>query len=139
MITTLNPRVCLFAILITLAGMIYNAYYSTYSLVSFLLGLAVTYPITKKVWNTIEANWKKVYKKFYSSHIFKRKFNIAKRSWKLTWWLVPYCLVVYLTINFIIIFYTGDSYILESFALGSIFTVFIVTYNKSKKYYKQIK
>ena len=138
MITTLNPRICLFAIFITLLGLVYNAYYSIYSLVSFIIGIAVTYPIIKKVWKIIESNWKRVYKKFYSSHIFKRKFNIAKRSWKLTWWLIPYCLIAYFTINFIIIYYTNDPYILESFAFGAIFTVFAVTYIKSKKYYRQV-
>lgn len=139
MITTLNPTICILAMFVTAFGLTYNACYNVYSIVTFLVGIIATYPIIKKVWNTIESNWTGVYKKFYSSHIFKRKFGVAKKSWKLTWWLVPYCLVVYLTINFIIIYYTQDSFLLESFALGAIFTVFAITYAKGKKYYKQVK
>ena len=139
MITTLNPRICLIMIIITLIGISYNTYYSTYSIISFFIGIFVTYPITKKVWIVIETNWRSVYKKFYSSYIFKRKSDIAKKSWGLTWWLVPYCIIVYLIISFLIIYYTYDAYILESLSLGSIFTVFAITYNKSSKYYRQIK
>jgi len=125
MITTLNPRVSGLFVIIMLLGLIYNLYFNIYSWIFFLIGIVVTLPITLKIWDTIEANWTGVFKKFYSSKFFERKTKIVYKSWKLTWWLIPYCLIVYSLANFVILLYFNDKYLLQSFVSGSIFIVFL--------------
>jgi len=138
-ITTLNPKISGLFAFVLLLGLVYNSYYNAYSSLFFLIGIIVTLPVILKTWRIIENNWKGVFKKFYSSGFFERKTKVVYKSWKLTWWLVPYCLFVYLAIEFLILFYFSDEYLMQSFVFGSIFIVFLVTCFKSKKYYKQIR
>ena len=139
LITTLNPRISGLFAAVMLATLLYNTYYNIYSATFFLIGIVVTLPLILKTWKIMENNWKSVFKKFYSSGFFERKTDVVYKSWKLTWWLVPYCLFVYLAIELLIMFYFNDKYLMQSFVFGSIFIVFLITYFKSKKYYKQIK
>ncbi len=137
MITTLNPRISAAAVLLTLAGLLYNSEFSTFSPAAFVLGIIITYPLAERTWNVIEKNWK-MYRVFYSAGVHKRKMDIIRKSWKLTWWIVPYCLVVYSAFSFGILILYNDIYLLDSMVMGSIFTVFFVTYLKSPKYYRQL-
>ena len=139
LITTLNPKISGFFALLMLLALIYNTNHNVYSGAFFLLGAIVTLPLIIKTWRIMEENWSSVFKKFYSSGFFERKPKVVYKSWKLTWWLVPYCLFVYLAIECLILYYFNDKYLMQSFVFGSIFIVFLVTQIKSKKYYKQIR
>ncbi len=138
MITTINPKIALSLALFSLFGLFYNMYYEMASYVTFSIGVILALPVSIKTWFVIKKHWKTVYKKFYSLSLFERKM-IALKSWKLTWWIVPYCLVAYSIITVLIIHYSNNVYLLESLLLGSVFTVFMVTYHESPRYYKTIR
>ena len=137
-LTTLNPVVSFGLAALSLVGIIIVSFFDSLAVSVFALGIAVTFPIAKKMWVVIEKNWG-IYKKFYKAKTFEKRFEAAKKSWQLTWWIVPYCLSVYSFLSILIIFYSGSIYLLYSLILGAIFTDFYISYQKSEKYYKQIK
>lgn len=139
MITTLNPKVTNILMAISLIISFYASYQNKFAVVAFLIGNAVTFPIIIRVWNTVEKNWKSLYKKFYSKTFHKRDKALVKKSFRLTWWVIPWCLAIYSTISFAIIKFDKSFNLLLAFIFGSIFLISLVTNQKSRKYYEEIK
>ena len=137
--TTLNPDISFAIAALALLGIIILSFSDSLTISVFVLGVAVTYPITKKSWEDIDKNWAKIYKKFYMARTFEKRYQEVKKSWKVMWWVVPYCLFVYSVLSVAIILYTGSVYLLYSLVLGSIFVNFYISYQKSGKYYRQVK
>ncbi|MBI5347549.1 MAG: hypothetical protein HZB66_02990 [Candidatus Aenigmarchaeota archaeon] len=138
MITSLNPRLSLALSIMSFLLMLYLMMYDINSMLGFVTGMILTYPLISGIWKTITKNWKSVFKPFYSKSFHKRKIKIILKSWKLTWWLAPYCLLVYGLATTLIMIFFNSLYVVHGLLLGSVFEAFWFVHKKSHAYYKQL-
>jgi hypothetical protein len=109
MLTTLNPRFAGAVVLLSLVGLYLELIQNNYSIVAFFLGVLATLPLMSKVWRTMEKNWP-VYRVFYSMPFNRRNMKLVRKSWNLTWWIIPYVVIVFALI---------DSFVLLNPGLGN--------------------
>lgn len=136
---SLNPKSSIALFIISMIVFFLNLEREvTNNYIAFLLGFFVTYPLITNIWRIIKKHWKDVYEKFYESPLFMHDSKIAMRSGKLTWWMVPYCLVVYGFLTIIVITYFGRL-APYSFLTGALSMIAVVSYRKQKVYYRRLK
>lgn len=135
-LTTLNPKFSLAIVVLSLIGLC-NDISAGYSATAFIIGALAVLPLIIQVWKTMKKNWP-IYRKFYSTPFHKRDMKIVRKSWRLTWWIIPYVLIVYTIVDIIVIVnYTiGTPY---SVLYGTFFTVFGYTLLQGSKYYNDVK
>lgn len=137
MITTLNPKFSAILAALGIIGFLGEIAYGNTGVASFVLGYTSTLPLIILIWRTMRKNWA-VYKKFYSMGFYKRDRKIVVKSWRLTWWVLPYAIAVYSILEVLILLNPifGSLY---SFLYGAVFATFGYTALQSPKYYKDIK
>ena len=136
MLSTLNPKVCLVVAIVSLTIFVRDFSYDGSNLVSFLLGAAATAPLIAATWQTMKDNWP-VYRKFYSMSFHRRDPSVIARSWQLTWWIIPYTLVVYPILElFVLANGLGTVY---TFFYGAVFVVFGYTMAQGPWFYQDAK
>lgn len=136
MITSLNPGIALIVSVLALFGL--EAEISAGNGIgAFFLGAMATVPLIVYVWEVMKKNWP-VYKKFYSMSFHKRNAKVIKKSWALTWWIVPYTIIVYTAIDVFILLNpaVGTPY---SMLYGALFVIFFYTALQKHEYYNSIK
>ncbi len=138
MLTSLNPRISLALAGASFILFLYVLVYDVNAMLGFFSGIILIYPLVYEVWKSITGNWKKVFKPFYSKKFYKRRMKIIRSSWKLTWWIAPYCIIVYGTGTAMLMIYFNSMYVLHGFLLGSVFEIFWFVHMNSQKYYKQL-
>ncbi|HLD38814.1 MAG TPA: hypothetical protein VJB05_00705 [archaeon] len=136
MITSLNPGIALIVAVLALFGL--EAEISSGNGIgAFFLGAVATVPLIVYIWEIMKKNWT-TYRKFYSMSFHKRNMNVIKRSWTLTWWIIPYSLVVYSILDLTVLLNPrlGTPY---SMLYGALFVIFFYTALQKPKYYESIK
>lgn len=136
MITSLNPGIALIIAVLALFGL--EAEISAGNGIgAFFLGALATVPLIVYVWEVMKKNWH-VYRKFYSMSFHKRDMKVVKKSWALTWWIIPYTVVVYTAIDVLVLLnpVLGTPY---SMLYGVLFVIFFYTALQKPKYYDSIK
>src|SRR3990167_1437976 len=98
----INPKFGFAVSLLALAAFLWEITYGNPGLTSFVLGYIFTLPLIIMIWRAMRKHWP-IYKKFYSMSLHKRDMKTVIRSWKLTWWVLPYTLVVYSILEIIIL------------------------------------
>ncbi|MCX6815332.1 MAG: hypothetical protein NT120_00585 [Candidatus Aenigmarchaeota archaeon] len=139
MFTTLNPKVTKGLMLISLVISFFAIYQNGLAALTFLTGIVVSFPIIYDIWIVMEKNWDSLYKKFYLKAFHRRNKQLIKKSVKLTWWVIPWSIIIYSTISFAIMRFDQSFNLLLSYIFGSIFIIALVTNVKSRKYYEEIK
>lgn len=137
MITTLNPKFCFAMIIIALAGLENEVSSSHAGIAAFILGAAATLPLIIQIWRTMKNNWP-VYRKFYSMPFHRRDMNVVRKSWRMTWWVVPYALVVYSILDLFLLLNPsfGTPY---SMLYGALFVNFGYTLLQGSRYYDDVR
>ncbi len=137
MVTTLNPLFGLLVAAFSIAAFLAEISYGNTGVAAFVLGYIATLPLIIMIWRTMKKNWP-VYRKFYSLPFHKRDMKTIKKGWRLTWWTIPYGLIVFSVFDIFILLNTslGSLY---SFLYGSLFATFGFTALESAPYYKDIK
>lgn len=137
MITSLNPKINLFISIASIVVFFYLITKNVDHIFFFFIGMLSVYPVVNYTWRKIQENWEKIYKKFYSKKFHQRDIKIIKKSWKLTWLLIPYCVLIYSIITVLTINFFGTAFLLSIF-LGSLTEITWFLQRHSKKYYKKI-
>ena len=137
MMTTLNPKFGFLVTLLALVGFLYEVFHGNTGVVAFVLGYIYALPLVILIWRTMKKNWM-VYRKFYSMTFHKRDMKTIKKHWLLTWWILPYTLIISSILDVIILLNPslGSPY---SFVFGAIFATFAYTALQSPRYYKDLK
>jgi hypothetical protein len=134
MITALNPRVSLVICVLALLGLENET--GDWSFIAFLLGFLVTLPLIALVWKTMKKNWQ-VYRKFYIMGYHHRDMSVIRKSWKLTWWIIPYTVIIYSALDVWILLNPGYGSPI-SLLCGVLFAVFGYTALQGPKYYEDV-
>ena len=136
-ITTLNPVFGIFVASLSIVVFLGEISYGNTGVAAFVLGYISTLPLIVMIWRTMKKNWP-VYRKFYSMPFHKRDMKTIRKSWRLTWWTLPYSLIVFSALDVVILLnpYLGS---LNSFLFGSLFATFGFTALESAPYYKDVK
>lgn len=137
MVTTLNPLFGLVMAALSIVAFLGEISYGNTGVAAFVLGYIVTLPLIIMIWRTMKKNWH-VYRKFYSMPFHKRDIKTIKKNWRLTWWTIPYSVIVFSAFDIFILAnpYLGSLY---SFLYGSLFATFGFTALESGPYYKDVK
>ena len=138
MISTLNPKISECMAIVSVVVLIYSYINNMLSIASFFLGIAITMPIIFSIWHSIEKNWNDVYKKFYKMSFHNRDKKIVYKSWKLTWWIIPWTVFVYSAFSIAFMSLSNDFNVVLGMCAGSVFIISVVTHHKSPKYYSQL-
>ncbi len=139
MISSLNPKLSAYIAAGSILVILYIILYDINAIVGFVAGILLAYPIVREVWKAIAKNWKNVFKPFYSRIFYKRKIKIIKKSWAITWWIAPYCVISYGALTAALLMVFGSVYVLYGLMLGSVFEIFWFLHCTTGKYYRQIR
>ncbi len=136
MITTLNPLFGILVAFLSIVAFLVEISYGNTGVAAFVLGYISTLPLIVMIWMTMKKNWP-VYRKFYSMPFHKRDMKTIRKSWHLTWWMIPYSLIVFSAFD-VLILLNPSLGSLSSFLYGSLFATFGFTALESAPYYKDI-
>jgi hypothetical protein len=138
MITTLNPKVTKVLMFVSILISLYAIGQNKIAAITFLIGAVASFPIIYNVWVVMEKNWNSLYKKFYAKGFHKRDMKLVKKSFRLTWWVIPWSVIIYSPISFAITSVDPSFNLLLSYIFGSIFVISLVTYIRAKKYSRYV-
>ena len=136
MVTTLNPIFGILVAFLSIVAFLGEITYGNTGVAAFVIGYVASLPLIIMIWRSMRKNWP-VYRKFYSMPFHKRDMKTVKKSWRLTWWVLPYTVIVY-TILEVFILLNPSVGSLYSFVYGTIFATFGYTALESAPYYKDV-
>jgi hypothetical protein len=137
MITSLNPKVSGIITIAALVAVEAEASANNAAFISFIIGALITLPLISEVWHTMRKNWP-LYRKFYSMGFGNRDLGTVKKSWKLTWWIIPYAVVVFSLADALVLLHPelGTA---TSMLWGVVATTFGYTFCVSPGYYENLR
>ncbi len=134
MLTTINPGACVLVVIASLLALEGEFSTTQTGVAAFAMGMIVTIPLIIAVWRTMKKNWP-LYRKFYSMSFHRRDMATVRKSWHLTWWILPYTLIIHGTLDLYILFNPALGTPVTFFS-GAMFAIFGCTLLQGSKYYE---
>lgn len=130
----LNPYISLAGGLIILILLLFLENEPFMNVLAFIFGFFITLPLIFQIWESTQKNWKSVYREFYTGRKYKKK--IIKKAWTLSWWIVPYCIIIYFVATILVTIVFGLVYRLPMI-YGALLCIFIVSFSYQRKLWRE--